>query len=337
MSDLMRAVAFTKSLPIEDSDSLVDIETEVPIPGPQDLLVRVEAVSVNPVDTKVRQGGDPQGGPRILGFDAAGTVIGKGDEVTLYDIGEDVMYAGTINRPGTNAQFHLVDQRLVGPKPSTLSFAEAAALPLTTITVWELLFDRLKVGPGSAGSLLVVSAAGGVGSMVCQLARTMTDLTIVGTASRAETIAWATQMGAHHVVNHHGDLAANVSAVAAEGVDYIFTPQSEHNLAAYAEIIRPFGHIAAIDEPAGLDLRPLKSKSVAWHWQFMFTRPLFQTPDMIEQHRLLAATASMIDSGALRTTMTEEFGPINAMTVRDAHRRVESGAAIGKVVVAGWE
>lgn len=335
VTDTMRAVAFTKSLPIDDEKSLVDIELPVPTPGPHDVLVRVEAVSVNPVDTKVRRRGDPDG-PKVLGFDAAGTVVGKGAEVSLYDVGEDVMYAGTINRPGTNAQYHVVDQRLVGSKPARLTFAEAAALPLTTITAWEILFDRLNLGPDADGTLLAVAAAGGVGSMVCQLARTMTGLTIIGTASRDESRAWASRMGAHLVVDHHGDLAANVRAVAPDGVDHIVTPQSQHNVPAYVDVIKPFGHIAAIDDPQAIDLLPLKTKSIAWHWESMFTRSVFETPDMVEQHRLLAAVSSMVDAGALQTTLSTELRSIDAASLREAHRMIEAGTAIGKVVVAGW-
>jgi NADPH2:quinone reductase len=335
-NELMRAVGFDQSLAIEDERSLIDLELPVPVPGPNDLLVRVEAVSVNPVDTKVRLSGDPSSGPRVLGFDAAGTVVAVGAEVALYGVGEDVMYAGSIDRPGTDAQYHLVDQRLVGPKPASLSFAQAAALPLTTITAWEVLFDRLGLGERSTGTLLVVSAAGGVGSMVCQLARARTGLTVIGTASRDETREWARRMGAHQVVDHHGDLVAQVRDVAPDGVDYIFSPQSARNIDAYAQLINPFGHIVAIDEPDGLDLLPLKAKSVAWHWEFMFTRALHRTPDMIEQRRLLAATAFLIDSGQIQSTLTSELGPINAASLRDAHRRVESGSTVGKVVVAGW-
>ncbi len=335
MTDTMRAVAFTQSLPIDDEKSLQDVDLPIPAPGPHDLLVRVEAVSVNPVDTKIRRRGD-RDEPTVLGFDAAGTVVGRGAEVSLYDIGEDVMYAGTNNRPGTNAQFHLVDQRLVGSKPASLTFAEAAALPLTTITAWEVLFDRLRVGSDDTGTLLVVAAAGGVGSMVCQLARTMTGLTIVGTASREETRAWAARMGAHHVVDHHGDLTAHVGAVAPDGVDYIFTPQSRDNIDAYARVIKPFGQIAAIDDPGAVDMMPLKAKSAAWIWESMFTRSVFETPDMVEQHRLLAAVASMVDSGTLKTTLATEIGPIDAATLREAHRQIESGSTIGKIVVAGW-
>jgi NADPH:quinone reductase len=335
MTDTMRAVVFVKSLPISDEDSLIDVELPVPAPGPHDLLVKVEAVSVNPVDTKVRRRGDPDT-PKVLGFDAAGTVVGKGAEVSLYDVGEDVMYAGTNVRPGTNAQFHLVDQRLVGSKPASLTFAEAAALPLTTITAWEVLFERLTLGAEDKGTLLVVSAAGGVGSMVCQLARAMTGVTVVGTASREESRAWATRMGAEHVVDHHGDLAANVRAVAPDGVDDIFTPYSKGNVAAFGDVIKPFGRVVAIDDPGPLEMSPLKTKSVAWQWESMFTRSVFETPDMVEQHRLLAATASMVDAGALVTTLTTELGPIDATTIREGHRQVETGATIGKVVVAGW-
>jgi NADPH2:quinone reductase len=334
MTESMRAVAFAQD---QSAEIATDIVLPVPLLGPHDLLVAVQAVSVNPVDLKARRPTSP-GELKVVGYDAAGTVVARGAEVTLYDIGEDVMYAGTINRAGANAQFHSVDQRMVGPKPASLSFAEAAALPLTAITAWEVLFDRLRVGPGSTGTLLVVAAAGGVGSMICQLARAMTDLDVIGTASRPESAEWARTMGAHQVVSHHGGLVANVRAVAPDGVDYIFSPQTKRNLDAYAELIKPFGHLAVIDEPGEVEaFARLKAKSVSWHWHSMFTRSVYATADLIEQHRLLSAVASMIDSGGLRTTLTSTLSPINAASIEQAHAQVAAGAMIGKVVVAGWE
>ncbi|MCW2525068.1 MAG: NADPH:quinone reductase [Frankiales bacterium] len=332
MTELMRAVAFAQS---QSGESALDVELPVPTPGPHDLLVRVQAVSVNPVDTKARRPA-AAGEFKVVGYDAAGTVVATGSEVTLYEVGEDVMYAGAINRPGTNSQFHLVDQRIVGPKPASLSFAEAAALPLTAITAWEVLFDRLRLGPASTGTLLVVAAAGGVGSMICQLARTMTDLEVIGTASRPASAEWARTMGAQHVVDHHGDLVAEVHALAPSGVEYLFSPRTPGNLDRYAELIKPFGHLAVIDESDGAGLMSLKSKSVAWHWHSMFTRSVYGTPDMIEQHRLLAAVSSMVDSGGLRTTLASELSPINAANIQQAHQQVSAGSMIGKVVVSDW-
>ncbi|GAA3786344.1 zinc-binding alcohol dehydrogenase family protein [Sphaerisporangium flaviroseum] len=331
----MRAVAYRKSLPISDAASLEDVELPVPSPVPRDLLVRVEAVSVNPVDVKVRAGDDPGGSPKVLGYDAAGVVAAVGRGVTLFDVGDEVYYAGSIARPGTNAQFHVVDERIVGRKPGTLSFAQAAALPLTTITAWETLFDRFRLASDSRGTLLVLGAAGGVGSMVVQLARTLTDLTVVGTASRPESSEWALGLGAHHVVNHH-DLVANVRAVAPDGVDYVFSPKTGGQIEAFAELLRPGGHITAIDEPEGLELLPLKSKSIGFHWELMFTRALYETDDMIAQHDLLERVAGLVDAGTIRTTLTTELGPIEAATLRRAHEMVESGRMVGKVVIAGF-
>jgi zinc-binding alcohol dehydrogenase family protein len=246
-----------------------------------------------------------------------------------------VYYAGSIDRPGTNAQFHLVDERIVGRKPASLTFAEAAALPLTTITAWESLYERFRVSPTSQGTLLILGAAGGVGSMLVQLAAHLTNLTIVGTASRQASRAWATELGAHHVIDHHGDLASRVLDCVPEGVDYIFSPHSEGNIAAYAKVLKPYGHITAIDEPAGLDLLPLKPKSISWHWELMFTRPLL-CPQDTAQHDLLNAAATLIDEGAFRTTMTTQLGPINAATMREAHAQIEGSATVGKIVVAGF-
>jgi zinc-binding alcohol dehydrogenase family protein len=330
MGDLMRAVGYWKALPISNPESLVDAEVPVPTPGPHDLLVRVEAVSVNPADVKSRSGSDPKGF-RILGYDAAGVVTAVGAAVTRFAVGDEVYYAGQIDRPGSNAQFQTVNENIVGPKPATLDFAAAAALPLTTITAWEMLFDHFGLTGRSTGTLLAVGAAGGVGSMVLQLARARTGLTLIGTAGRGDSQRWATEMGAHHVVDRH-DLVASVRAVAPDGVDYLVSPFSKGNIDAYADLIRPLGHIAATDEPEGLDLLPLKPKSVSWHWELMFTRPMLLPADPY-QHNLLTETAKLVDAGTLRSTATTTLGPLDAATMRDAHARVESSAAIGKVVV----
>ncbi|MEV0719443.1 zinc-binding alcohol dehydrogenase family protein [Asanoa sp. NPDC050611] len=330
MGDVMRAVGYRRPLPVSDPESLVDAEVPVPTPGPHDLLVRVEAVSVNPADVKSRSGSDPKGF-RILGYDAAGVVTAVGDAVTRFVAGDEVWYAGRIDRPGSNAEFQLVNENIVGRKPRTLDFADAAALPLTTITAWEMLFDHFGLTEQSTGKLLMVGAAGGVGSMVLQLARARTGLTIIGTARRGESRQWAMEMGAHHVVDRH-DMVASVHALAPDGVDYIISPFSKGNIETYAALIRPLGHIAATDEPDGLDLLPLKPKSVAWHWELMFTRPMLLPADTY-QHELLTETAKLVDAGRLRTTATTRLGPLNAATLRDAHARVESSGAIGKVVV----
>ncbi|MBP2706875.1 zinc-binding alcohol dehydrogenase family protein [Microbispora sp. RL4-1S] len=335
MTETMPAVGYRKPLPISDPASLEDLELPIPEPGPRDLLVRVEAVSVNPVDTKVRKGHDPAGEPKVLGWDAAGVVVATGPEVTLFEVGDEVYYAGSIDRMGTDARYHAVDERIVGHKPATLSFAEAAALPLTTITAWETLFDRFRLTSSDTGTLLVLGGAGGVGSMIIQLARALTGVTVVATASRPESRQWALDLGAHAVADHH-DLVNSVRAVAPGGVDYVFSPKTDGNIEAYAELLRPGGAITAIDEPEGLELLPLKVKSIAFHWELMFTRPLFRTDDMIAQHDLLERVRELVDEGVVRGTVTTTLGPIRAETLRQAHEMVESGRMIGKVVVAGF-
>ncbi len=331
MAELMRAVGYRKSLPISDPDALIDLEVEVPEPGEHDLLVRVEAVSVNPVDVKVRAGSDPGGEVKILGYDASGVVEKVGSAVTLFRPGDEVYYAGSIARPGTDSRFHAVDERIVGHKPATLDFAEAAALPLTTITAWEALFDRLRLTSGSTGTLLVLGGAGGVGSVLIQLARKLTGLEIVATASRPESRQWALDRGAHRVIGHD-ELAAELP----EGVDYVFTPFTDQELInTLAEVVRPYGAIVAIDEEPGLELLPLKSKSIAFHWELMFTAAL-HAPESRAQHDLLDAAAALVDKGILRTTLTRRLDGISAATLREAHAVVESGSAIGKTVVAGF-
>ena len=335
MAETMRAVGYRKPLPSSDPASLEDLEVPVPAPGPRDLLVRVEAVSVNPVDVKLRASADPGGEPRILGYDAAGTVVATGSDVSLFSPGDEVYYAGSIDRPGTDAQFHVVDERITGHKPRSLTFAQAAALPLTTITAWEALFDRFRLNPESSGVLVVLGAAGGVGSMVTQLSRALTRVVVIGTASRPESRQWVQEMGAHHVIGHH-DLAGDVRGITPDGVSYVFSPHTAGLIGQFAEILRPGGAVTAIDEPEGLDILPLKDKSITFHWEFMFTRPLYQPPDMVEQHELLDRVADMVDEGTIRSTLTRELGPISAATLREAHTLVEGGRMTGKVVVAGW-
>jgi zinc-binding alcohol dehydrogenase family protein len=337
----MKAVAYSQPLPVTDAQSLVDIELPDPVPSGRDLLVRVQAVSVNPVDTKVRKNTSPDGASKVLGYDAAGTVVAVGPEVSLFKVGDEVFYAGVIDRPGSNAELQRVDERIVGRKPATLTMAEAAALPLTTLTAWELMFDRMGILPGNAASpktLLVIGAAGGVGSMAVQLARKLTNLTVIGTASRAETRDWVISMGAHHVVDHHRPLADAVREVAADGVDYVLgLTATDHHFDAIVEVLRPQGKLGLIDDPAtSIDVRKLKRKCLSLHWEFMFARPLYGTADMTEQHRILGEVADLVDAGALRTTMQQNLGPINAGNLRKAHEILESGTAIGKVVLEGF-
>jgi zinc-binding alcohol dehydrogenase family protein len=337
----MRAVGYQSSLPIEDPESLVDIDLPQPSPAGRDLLVRIEAVSVNPVDTKIRRRVTPEPGAwKILGWDAAGTVVDAGADATKFRPGDAVYYAGALIRPGTNSEFHLVDERLVGRKPATLGWAEAAALPLTTITAWEALFDRLDVRrpvPGALHALLVVGGAGGVGSIAIQLARQLTDLTVIATASRPETQGWVRGLGAHHVVDHRKPLADEVAALGIGAPAFVFsTTNTVDHLAQLVEIIAPQGRLAVIDDPATLDIMPFKRKSVSLHWEFMFTRSMFATADVAAQGELLDEVAGLVDAGTIRTTLADSFGPINAANLRRAHALIESGQARGKIVLEGF-
>lgn len=338
----MRAIAYRQPGPIDAPDALVTIDTPRPEPAGRDILVEVKAVSVNPVDTKLRAGAAPFAGraERILGWDAAGIVAAVGPEVTRFKPGDAVAYAGSIARDGSNAEYHLVDERIVGRKPARLSFAEAAALPLTSITAWETLFDRLRVGdpvPGAAPAVLVIGGAGGVGSVAIQLARALTDLTVIATASRPETREWVLSLGAHHVVDHGRPLAAEVAALGLGAPAFVFsTTQTDRHLSEIAALIAPQGRFALIDDPMQLDILPFKRKSVSVHWELMFTRPLFQTADMAEQGRLLDRVADLVDAGRMRSTLTATLSPISPATLAEAHRRVESGAMRGKIVVEGW-
>lgn len=325
------AVAAFGGLPSSDPKSLQDIEIEAPQLRPRDVLVRVHAVSVNPVDIKRRQGLSASADPAILGYDAAGVIEAVGSEVQTLSAGDEVWYAGDITRPGTNAELHAVDERIVSRKPASLSFAESAALPLTTITAWEALFERFALTDDAAGELLILGAAGGVGSIMIQLAKALTQLRVIGTASRPESRAWVTRMGADEVIDHH-HLIEQVTATAPDGVDYLFSPHTAGNVDAFVQVLRPFGQITAIDDPASLDINGLKAKSLTWHWEFMFTRPMYGF-DMIAQQRLLARTAELVDAGVVKTTVTKTIEGLNAAGLREAHREVESGRTIGKVVV----
>ncbi|UVW28758.1 zinc-binding alcohol dehydrogenase family protein [Massilia sp. H6] len=335
----MKAIAYIQhGLPISDPAALQEIDLPMPLPGAHDLLVEVRAVSVNPVDTKIRLGvplADPSE-PRVLGWDASGIVRAVGSGVTLFAPGDEVFYAGSLLRPGSNSEFQLVDERIVGRKPTTLDFAQAAALPLTSITAWELLFDRLKIqeGGGAGKSLLVIGAAGGVGSILVQLARKLTGLNVIGTASREQTRDWVRTAGAHHVIDHTQPLREQLELLHIPAVDIVISlTHTDQHYAAIVDVLAPQGQLALIDDPATLDAVPLKRKSISLHWELMFTRSMFGTADMIQQHALLNRVAQMVDDGSLRTTLGQHYGRISADNLRRAHAHIESGRAVGKIVL----
>lgn len=338
----MKAVAYRKSLPIDQADALIDIELPTPVATGRDLLVEVRAVSVNPVDTKIRRNRQPaEGETQVLGWDATGIVKAAGPEATLFKPGDKVWYAGSIARAGTNSEFHLVDERIVGHMPSSLDFGAAAALPLTAITAWELLFERLGVsrdsGKSAGKSLLITGAAGGVGSILVQLARQLTGLTVIGTASRADTADWVRTLGAHHVIDHGKPLAEEIKRLGLPPVDYVASlTHTDAHFDQIVELIAPQGKLALIDDPAELDVRKLKTKSLSLHWELMFTRALFQTADMQQQHELLDEVARLVDAGTIRTTLAEHFGKIDAANLKRAHALLESNKAKGKIVLEGF-
>jgi len=335
----MKAFVYTQAgLPIDDPQALVEVDLPKPVPGSRDLLVKIQAISVNPVDSKLRIGVQPAG-PRILGWDAVGTVEAVGAEVELFKTGDQVWYAGDITRPGSYAEYGLVDERIAGHAPVSISAAQAAALPLTAITAWELLFDRLKVaeGGGDGQGLLVIGASGGVGSILMQLARRLTGLTVIGTASRPATQAWVRELGAHHVVDHGKPLQPQLAAVGIGQVDHVISlTHTDSYYAQIVDLLKPEGQLALIDDPATLDAMPLKRKSISLHWEFMFTRSMFKTHDMIRQHALLDRVAELIDQRVLRTTLGEHIGAINGENLRKAHARIESNRAVGKIVLEGF-
>ena len=337
----MKAVGYKVPGPISAEAALVDIDLPQPVAAGHDILVEVKAVSVNPVDYKIR-GSTPQadGGWKVLGWDAAGIVREVGPDVTQFAAGDEVYYAGSLIRSGTNAQFHLVDARIVGRKPASLDWAEAAALPLTTLTAWEMMFDRLDVTkpvPGAAPAILIIGGAGGVGSIAIQIARQRTDLTVISTASRPETQEWVKGLGAHHVIDHSRPLAAQINELGIGAPAFVFsTTHTQQHAADIVELIAPQGRFGFIDDPKALDVMLFKRKALSIHHELMFTRSLYGTPDMDEQGKILNALAVLVDDGRIRTTLTERLSPINAVNLKTVHALIESGAARGKIVLEGF-
>jgi zinc-binding alcohol dehydrogenase family protein len=337
----MKAVGYKEALPANHADALIDIELPEPSPGSRDILVEVRAISVNPVDTKIRRSAAAEPGEfKVLGWDAAGVVRAVGNEVTLFKAGDRVMYAGSLLRPGANSELHLVDERLVGRMPESLDFEEAAALPLTSVTAWELLFDRLQVPHGTEASgrtLLIVGAAGGVGSIMVQLARKLTGYTVIGTASRPESREWVRELGAHHVIDHTRPLSEELQNIGIAQVDIVASmTHTEQHLPEIVKSLAPQGKLGLIDDPEHLDVMTLKPKSISLHWEFMCTRSIFETPDMIEQHHILDEIAHLVDSGTLKSTLTQRFGVINAANLLRVHALIESDKARGKIVLSGF-
>ncbi|BED91347.1 oxidoreductase [Pseudoalteromonas sp. MM1] len=335
----MKAIGYQQSLPIENELSLQDIELETPTADGHDILVEVKAVSVNPVDFKIRQAMPAADGEyKVIGWDATGVVKSVGENVSLFKPGDKVWYAGDITRSGSNAQFQLVDERIVGHMPSSLSYGEAAALPLTSITAWELLFDRLNVAKNDdSKSILVIGAAGGVGSIMVQLLKQRTKLNIIASASRPETISWLEDLGADTIVNHRNLLSEEFAAKNLSEVDYVVSlNNTEQHLPEIEKVVKPQGQFALIDDPETLNIVPFKNKSVSVHWELMFTRSLFKTDDMQEQHVILNNVATMIDQGQIKTTVGEHLGKINAANLRKAHQHLETQTAKGKVVLEGF-
>lgn len=329
------AIGYRQNLPIEDESAFVAEEVEVPELGAHDLLVEVQAVSVNPLDVRLRSTVAPDGF-RVLGFDGAGVVRQMGPRVSDFVVGDEVFYSGSPVRQGTNQRLHVVDARVVGPKPPSVNMADAASLPLTALTAWECLFDRLGLGPESEGTLLVVGATGGVGAVLLQIVECkLPGVTVIATASDDERASWVRELGADHVVNHHQDLAQQVKDIAPDGVDWIYTAYSEDQLELYAEVTRPFGAIVAIDN-GPRDVFPLKWKSISWHWEFMGARTQFQTPDMAEQGRVLQELSAMVEAGQIRPTTSKVLSPINVENLREAHRLVGTRRTKGKIVLHGW-
>ncbi|ENX44564.1 zinc-binding alcohol dehydrogenase family protein [Acinetobacter sp. NIPH 2100] len=336
----MKAVAYQKAGTITLNDALIDIELDSPIAHGYDLLVRVQAISVNPVDTKIRNNKSAEDDQwKVLGWDAVGIVEAIGEHVTQFKIGEHVWYAGALNRSGSNSELQLVDERIVGHKPQSLDASEAAALPLTAITAWEMLFDRLQV-PQTATentSILVIGGAGGVGSITIQLLKQLTNLTIISTASRPETSEWVKQLGADYVLDHSQALAAQIQQLGLNAPLYVFsTTQTDQHLADIAELIAAQGHFGLIDDPEQLNIQPFKSKSVSVHWEFMFTRSMYQTEDMIKQSQLLNQVAGLVDAGKIKTTVSQVLSPINAENLKRAHQQIETGTTKGKIVLHGF-
>ncbi|WP_291960834.1 zinc-binding alcohol dehydrogenase family protein [Maribacter sp.] len=335
----MKAIGYKENLPIDNVNSLQAIDVETPKAAGKDILVEVRAISVNPVDYKIRANRPaPDGEWSIIGWDATGVVKEVGEDVSLFKVGDEVWYAGDLNRQGSNAQYQLVDERIVGKKPASLSFAEAAALPLTTLTAYEMLFHRLEVSKDDANkSILVIGAAGGVGSILVQLAKKLTKLNIIGTASREETTSWLKELGADTVINHRNKLSEEFDKYNLPAPEYVVSLNAtEHHVDEIAKLIKPQGKFGFIDDPKSLNVMPFKGKAVSTHIELMFTRSMFQTDDMIEQHNILNEVSELIDNGTVRTTLGENFGTINAENLRKAHAFLETGKAKGKIVLEGF-
>jgi len=342
----IKAIGYQDNLAIDNEQALQDITLDKPTATGHDILVEVKAISVNPVDYKIRQSRPaPEGEYAVIGWDAAGIVTAVGDEVSMFSVGDKVYYAGDLTRSGSNAEYQLVDERIVGRMPASLSFAEAAALPLTTITAWEMLFERLQVPvtDGSSGeratdvSVLVVGAAGGVGSILTQLLKKRTSATIIGTASRDESVQWLKGLGANHVINHRNPLFEELQKTGISEVDYVISlNNTEEHYEEIIKCLKPQGKLGLIDDPESLDAKLLKTKCLSLHWEFMFTRSMFHTPDMLEQHRLLTDVANMIDAGKIKTTVAYHLGTITAEHLRSAHQMLENQQAHGKIVLEGW-
>ncbi|MBL1293162.1 MAG: zinc-binding alcohol dehydrogenase family protein [Thiotrichales bacterium] len=341
----MKAIGYLKPQPIDKPNSLIDIELPKPKATGRDLLVKVNAISVNPVDTKIRVKATPgEGEHKVLGWDAVGEVVAIGDDTEFYSVGDKVWYAGDLTRPGTNAEFHLVDERIVGRKPDSLSNAEAAAIPLTAITAWELLFDRLgfeyQTAPKKTDEqrLLIVGAAGGVGSILVQLAAQLTQATVIGTASRPSSQEWVKNLGVDHVINHNEPLTNELKRIGIDSVTHVISlNHTEQHYEQIVEALAPQGKFALIDDPkTKLDIMKLKIKSISLHWEFMFTRSMFNTSDVSKQRDLLNTLSSLIDAGTIKTTFGENYGTINAENLKRAHAHIESGSAIGKIVLEGF-
>lgn len=341
----MKAVAYTHSLPITDPQSLLDVELPKPVATGRDLLVKVEAVAVNPVDCKIRKTVAPENGDyKVIGWDAVGEVVAAGEAVTQFALGDKVYYAGDLTRQGSNAEYQLVDERIVGHKPKNLSNAEAAALPLTAITAWELLFDRLSIKQQdpqitafSDEIILVVGAAGGVGSILLQLAKAITGATVIATASRESSQVWVKKLGADYVIDHTQPLQPQIEALAIGAVTHVASLNgTDTYFEAYTELLAPCGKIGLIDDPKTIDIVKMKRKSLSLHWEFMYTRSMFQTPDMSKQSELLNRVADLVEQGYIETTMGKHMGLINGKNLQAAHTEIESGQSIGKIVLEGF-
>lgn len=335
----MKAIGYKEAGPITADHSLIEFEADTPGLNPHDLLVEIRGISVNPVDVKVRASMSPETGNKVIGYDAAGVVKSVGSNVTRFKPGDAVYYAGDITRPGTNSELHAVDERIVGKKPSSLGFAETAGLPLTSITAWELLFDSLAIqeGTGAGENMLIIGGAGGVGSILIQLARQLTGLTVITTASRPETTDWVKKMGAHHVINHRESLVDQMKDLNSSPRYVIGLNGTEEHFPAIVELVKPRGHIAIIDDPQNLNINSIKLKALSFSWEFMFARSMFQTGDMDKQHQLLNRVSELIDEGRLKSTVSNNLGILSVENLKEAHRLQESGRVIGKNVLDGFQ